>query len=184
MIQLQTLADYYGDKVTQLAAGTLREGGSFSVWRLEDFLADMDLVGTYSRKDFYKITLTFGGPATYHSAGQRLALAPDEPALVFTNTQMPYTWEVPQTADCRGYCCVFTEAFLPAHTYAKPTDWAVFAPTRPAFFRLTPAQTGAFGGLFEKMLTEQGSDYAHKYNLLYHYLMECIHEGLKLDSVA
>lgn len=182
MIQLQTLADYL-DRVPQPSSSGLLGGGSFSVWRLEDFLSDMNLVGVYSRKDFYKITLTTG-PATYHSAGQRLALAAGEPVLVFTNTQVPYFWEVSQLEACRGYCCVFTEAFLPAHTYTKPADWAVFTPERPAFFRLTPRQTASFGDLFEKMLAEQASSYRYKYELLYHYLMECVHEGLKLESVG
>ena len=183
MIHRQTLADYYADKAPLLQPGSLRSGGHFSVWRLEDFLSDIALVGIYSRKDFYKITLTTG-PATYHYADQRMVLEPGQPALVFTNTQVPYTWEVPDTLLCRGHCCVFTEDFLPAHSHLRPADWAVFATDRPAFFRLTPAQTVAFGGLFEKMLAEQHSDYPYKYELLYHYLMECIHGGLKLEPVA
>lgn len=172
----QTLADYYAAALPPPESS--RHPGSFSAWRLEDFLADMDLVGVYSRKDFYKITLTTG-PATYLCADQRLALVPGEPALVFTNTQVPYTWEVPDGA-CQGFCCVFTEDFLPEHTHLRPADWAVFAPDRPAFFRLSAAQQAAFSGIFEKMLAEQDSDYAHKYDLLYHYLMECVHGALKL----
>jgi AraC family transcriptional activator of pobA len=181
MIGLQTLAEFYADRLPLLQPDGLR-GGAFSAWRLEDFLADMALVGVYSRKDFYKITLTTG-PGTYLCADQRLTLAPGEQALVCTNTQVPYTWEVPEAA-CRGYCCVFTEAFLPAHTHLRPADWAVFAPDKPAFFRLTAAQATAFGELFEKMLAEQASNYPYKYELLYHYLMECIHGALKLEPVA
>ncbi|MFD1870845.1 helix-turn-helix transcriptional regulator [Hymenobacter bucti] len=183
MIGLQTLADFYADRVPLLQPGTARGGADFSAWRLEDFLTDMALVGVYSRKDFYKITLTTG-PATYRCADQRLALAPGEQAMVCTNTQVPYTWEVPPDGACRGYCCVFTEGFLPAHTHLRPADWAVFAPDKPAFFRLTAAQAAAFGALFEKMLAEQASAYPYKYELLYHYLMECIHGALKLAPVA
>jgi AraC family transcriptional activator of pobA len=183
MIGLQTLAEFYADRLPLLLPTGLRGGADFSAWRLEDFLSDMTLVGIYSRKDFYKITLT-AGPATYICADQRLVLAPGEQALVCTNTQVPYTWEVPADGACRGYCCVFTEGFLPAHTHLRPADWAVFAPDKPAFFRLTAAQAEAFGGLFEKMLAEQASDYPYKYELLYHYLMECIHGALKLEPVA
>jgi AraC family transcriptional activator of pobA len=183
MIGLQTLAEFYADRLPLLLPTGLRGGADFSAWRLEDFLSDMALVGIYSRKDFYKITLT-AGPATYICADQRLVLAPGEQALVCTNTQVPYTWEVPADGACRGYCCVFTEGFLPAHTHLRPADWAVFAPDKPAFFRLTAAQAAAFGGLFEKMLVEQASDYPYKYELLYHYLMECIHGALKLEPVA
>jgi AraC family transcriptional activator of pobA len=183
MIGLQTLAEFYADRLPLLLPSGLRGGADFSAWRLEDFLSDMALVGIYSRKDFYKITLTTG-PATYICADQRLVLAPGEQALVCTNTQVPYTWEVPADGACRGYCCVFTEGFLPAHTHLRPADWAIFAPDKPAFFRLTAAQATAFGGLFEKMLAEQASDYPYKYELLYHYLMECIHGALKLEPVA
>jgi AraC family transcriptional activator of pobA len=183
MIGLQTLAEFYADRLPLLLPTGLRGGADFSAWRLEDFLSDMALVGIYSRKDFYKITLT-AGPATYICADQRLVLAPGEQALVCTNTQVPYTWDVPADGACRGYCCVFTEGFLPAHTHLRPADWAVFAPDKPAFFRLTAAQATVFGGLFEKMLAEQASDYLYKYELLYHYLMECIHGALKLEPVA
>jgi AraC family transcriptional activator of pobA len=183
MIGLQTLAEFYADRLPLLLPTGLRGGADFSAWRLEDFLSDMALVGIYSRKDFYKITLT-AGPATYICADQRLVLAPGEQALVCTNTQVPYTWEVPADGACRGYCCVFTEGFLPAHTHLRPADWAVFAPDKPAFFRLTAAQATVFGGLFEKMLAEQASDYLYKYELLYHYLIECIHGALKLEPVA
>lgn len=183
MIGLQTLAEFHADRLPLLLPSGLQGGADFSAWRLEDFLSDMALVGIYSRKDFYKITLT-AGPATYICADQRLVLAAGEQALVCTNTQVPYTWEVPEDGACRGYCCVFTEGFLPAHTHLRPADWAVFAPDKPAFFRLTAAQATAFGGLFEKMLAEQASDYPYKYELLYHYLMECIHGALKLEPVA
>ena len=182
MITEQTLAAYYSAALPPPSLAGQRSDGHFSAWRLEDFLADLDLMGVYSRKDFYKITLTTG-PATYLCADQRLALAPGEPALVFTNTQVPYTWEVP-AGGCRGFCCVFTEDFLPEHTHRRPADWAVFAPDRPAFFRLSAAQDEAFRLLFEKMLAEQDSDYTHKYDLLYHYLMECVHGALKLAPAA
>ncbi len=182
MIHQQNLADYR--PAALFPPDGRRTGGYFSAWRLEDFLSDMDLVGVYSRKDFYKITLTVG-PATLPNVcgDQRLALAPGEPALVFTNTQVPYTWEVP-AGGCRGFCCVFTEDFLPDHTHLRPANWTVFSPERPAFFCLSAAQNDFFRLLFEKMLAEQDSDYAHKYELLYHYLMECVHGALKLAPVA
>ena len=180
-LPLQTLSDYYADKVHLLQPGNPRGGGHFTVWRLEDFNTNAELAAYYSRKDFHKVVLTVG-PTTYQYADQHLHLAPGEHALVFTNTQVPYGWQVEQ-GPCRGYCCVFTEAFLPAHTYLRPADWAVFSPAGQTFFRLTAAQVATFGELFEKMLTEQESTYPYKYDLLYHYLMEFIHGGLKLTPV-
>lgn len=179
MIQLQTLADYYADKVPLVSPNSPRREGHFAVWRLEDFATDKELINGYSRKDFYKIVLTLSGDATYHYADQYQVLAAGQPALVFTNTQVPYGWEI-NSMPCRGYCCVFTEDFLPVHTHLRPGDWSVFNPSGQSFFHLTPAEVQPFGQLFEKMLTEQESTYPYKYELLYHQLMECVHGALKL----
>ena len=183
MILQKTLTDYFSDKVSLLQPGSIRGGGHFSAWRLEDFLSDQALVGVYSRKDFYKITLTTG-PSTYHYADQQLVLEAGQPALVFTNTQVPYNWELAPDTLCRGYCCTFTEDFLPAHTHLRPADWSVFATNKPAFFRLSPEQNTAFSSIFHKMLAEQDSDYPYKYAMLYHYMMECIYGALKLEAIA
>jgi AraC family transcriptional activator of pobA len=182
MVQQQKLADYYAHHPAQTPAAAWPSGGHFRAWRLEDFLADFELMGVYSRKDFFKVTLS-AGPSTYHYAHQHLELAPAEPALVFTNTQIPYAWELPTGNTCQGYCCVFTEEFVPTRTSARPADWAVFAPDHPSFFRLTPDQHAGFARLFEQMLAEQDSDYPAKDELLYHYLMTCIHGALKLAPV-
>ncbi|MDF7814014.1 AraC family transcriptional regulator [Hymenobacter sp. YC55] len=182
MIHQQKLADYYAHSVLQAPSADWLKGGHFRAWRLEDFLADFELMGVYSRKDFFKITLSTG-PSTYHYAHQRLGLAPNEPALVFTNTQIPYAWELPEGATCQGYCCVFTEAFVPTLTLVRPADWPVFRPDQPSFFRLTAAQHADFARLFEQMLAEQDSDYSAKDELLYHYLMTCIHGALKLTPI-
>ena len=104
MIHQQTLTDYYADKPLQSPTANWRSRGHFRAWRLEDFLSDFDLMGVYIRKNFFKNTLSVD-PATYHYAHQRLELAPEEIALVFTNTQVPYTWELPEAATCHGYCC-------------------------------------------------------------------------------
>jgi AraC family transcriptional regulator, transcriptional activator of pobA len=179
MPKQQTLADYYADKMPLVVPSSPRSEGHFAVWRLEDFATNEELVSGYSRKDFYKIVLTLTGNATYHYADQHQVLAAGQAALVFTNTQVPYRWEV-DDMPCRGYCCVFTEDFLPAHTHLRPADWSVFTPGGQSFFRLTPAQVQAFSQHFEKMLTEQESTYPYKYELLYHQMMECVHGALKL----
>ena len=175
-IQTQTLADFYTDKVAMRPPGSLRGGGYFTVYRLEDFCADPAPSAAYSRKDFYKIVLTTG-EATYHYAGQHRQLTLGQQALVFTDTQLPYSWDI--HSPCQGYCCLFTQDFLPAHTPLSSAALAIFRAAEP-FFYLTPAQGAAFGDLFGKMLAEQDSAYPHKYELLFHYVMTCAHEALKL----
>ena len=70
MVPQQTLAEFYAAKRRQLLPDSLRSGGHFAVFRLEDFAADTALADAYGRRDFYKM------------------------ALVFTNAQVPYGWEV------------------------------------------------------------------------------------------
>ncbi len=182
MAPTQTLPNFYAAKLHQPLPDRRRGGGHFAVFRLEDFPAETDLAAVYGRRDFYKIMLGTGH-ATYHYGDQQARLAPGEFALVFTNAQVPYGWELHELP-YSGYCCVFTADFLPAHTRLHPTALAVFQPERRPFFLLNAAQTTTFGALFEKMLTEQASDYALKYELLFYYLMECVHGALKLAPAA
>jgi len=182
MAPTQTLPDFYATKLHQSLPDLRRGGGHFAVFRLEDFPAAPDLAAVYGRRDFYKIMLGTGH-ATYHYGAQQARLAPGQHALVFTNAQEPYSWELHELPYA-GYCCVFTQDFLPAHTRLPPTDLAVFQPQSPCFFRLDTGQAAAFGALFEKMLAEQASTYALKDELLFHYLMECVHGALKLAPAA
>ena len=182
MAPTQTLPDFYATKLHQPLPDRRRGGGHFAVFRLEDYPAATDLAAGYGRKDFYKIMLGTGH-ATYHYGDQQARLGPGEHALVFTNALVPYSWEL-HSLPYRGYCCVFTEDFLPAHTRLHPADLAVFQPESHPFFPLDAAQAATFGALFEKMLVEQASDYALKYELLFYYLMECVHGALKLAPPA
>jgi AraC family transcriptional regulator, transcriptional activator of pobA len=154
-------------------------GGYFVAVRLEDLSAEsVSATAIYSRKDFYKISL-INGHASYHYRGQEYLFHSGDWALVFTNRDDPYRWEVHEGACC-GYSCMFTEDFLPLHTYIRPSDWAVFDGGSPSVFKLTDKDKVFFEELFKKMLAEQASDYTHKYDLLFIYLLECIHGSLKL----
>ena len=91
MTKLRTLADYYLDKVPLVAAGgSLRSGGHFAVWHLEDFATDEELINGYSRKNFYQIVLTRNGDATYHYADQHQVLAAPRPSEQSSALPLPY----------------------------------------------------------------------------------------------
>jgi AraC-like DNA-binding protein len=178
MIKQQTLADYvaaYPDQ-TQSAPG----GGHFVAIRLNDF-TDENVKATtiYSRKDFYKISL-LTGDASYFYADKQYTIAPGEYALVFTNSEIPYRWEI-HSGGCDGYACMFTEDFLPIHTYLRPADWEVFGAEAQSVFRLNNEEKERFEALFLKMMDEQESTYQNKYDLLFLYVLECIHGALKLQ---
>lgn len=155
-------------------------GGFFAAVRLEDFSAkSVAATAQYSRKDFYKISL-ITGHTSYFYHGKEYRLNGKEWALVFTNREIPYRWEVHEGV-CKGYACMFTEDFLPLHTHLRPADWAVFNGSAQSVFKLDTKTKAAFTSLFEKMLNEQASNYVHKYDLLFLYVLECIHGALKLE---
>ena len=179
MIQQQTLADYSSNLSGDIT-NDRRNGGHFAAVKLDDF-SEKSLKSTtvYSRKDFYKISL-ITGHATYHYRDREYFVEPNTCALIFTNRDVPYRWEV-HNGSCSGYSCMFTEDFLPMHTYQRPTDWTVFDADAQSVFLLTLQEKEKFITLFQKMISEQKSSYQHKYDLLFLYVLECIHEALKLS---
>lgn len=178
MVQQQTLADYSSTLSDDISKNR-QSGGHFAAVRLDDFSAEsLKSTTIYSRKDFYKISL-ITGHATYHYRDREYLLEAGKCALVFTNRDVPYRWEV-HSGSCSGYSCMFTEDFLPMHTYLRPTDWTVFDAEAQSVFQLDPSEREKFTRLFQKMIDEQASTYLHKYDLLFLYVLECIHEALKL----
>ncbi|OKS86733.1 helix-turn-helix domain-containing protein [Mucilaginibacter polytrichastri] len=159
------------------------KGGHFVAVHLEDFSAEsVAATAIYSRKDFYKISL-INGNTSYFYRGQEYVFNVDDWALVFTNRDDPYRWDVHEGV-CNGYACMFTEDFLPLHTHIRPTDWAVFNGNAQSVFKLAEADKVFFEKLFIKMINEQAANYVHKYDLLFLYVLECIHGALKLEPEA
>ena len=178
MVQ-QTISDYTSS-IPEDVIDKQRNGGYFAAVRLDDFSAESLAATTvYSRKDFYKISLITGN-ATYYYRDREYTLSEGGCALVFTNRDVPYRWEV-HDGLCSGYSCMFTEDFLPLHTHRRPADWEVFNAGTQSVFQLNDVDKEKFITLFKKMLEEQASSYPHKYDLLFLYVLECIHEAQKLE---
>lgn len=155
-------------------------GGYFTVAHLGEFSKEsLDATSKYSRKDFYKISL-ITGDASYFYQGMEYRNKKDEWSLVFTNCEVPYRWEVHDGA-CNGYACMFTEDFMPLHTFLRPADLIVFKNEGQSVFKLNEKEVIQFKVIFEKMFEEQSSSYINKYDLLFLYVLECIHAALKLQ---
>lgn len=182
MVHQQTLADYVKPLPNTNGYDHLN-GGNFAAIRLDDFSAE-NLAATtiYSRKDFYKISL-ITGDATYYYREKTHLVIPGDCVLVVTNRETPYRWQIHSGA-CSGYSCMFTEDFLPLHTYLRPADMAVFNDDAYSFLKLGQQDKIVFEALFQKMIAEQASGYEHKYQLLFLYVLECIHTALKLKPDA
>jgi AraC family transcriptional activator of pobA len=178
MIEQQKLNDY----VTSFPdIGRHPAGGHFVTVRLDDFSAEsVKATQVYSRKDFYKISL-ITGHATYYYHDRKYEINAGDFALIFTNSEIPYRWEIHNGA-CSGYACMFTNDFLPMHTYHRPADWKVFGTESQSVFMLSEEQKQLFETLLLKMMEEQQSAYENKYELLFLYVLECIHKALQLQS--
>ncbi|QHV94225.1 helix-turn-helix domain-containing protein [Spirosoma endbachense] len=132
----------------------------------------------YSRKDFYKISLT-SGKYIFHYADK--SFETDEPILFFGNPRIPYSCEI-ITPTMDGYACLFTDDFL------KVSDRSESLLQSPLFklggtpiLTLDTEQKDTIATIFQKMLVEQDSDYAFKDELIRNYLNLIIHEALKIQ---
>ncbi|RIV17914.1 AraC family transcriptional regulator [Fibrisoma montanum] len=176
MTKHQNIADFAPSQ----AATSPPVSGTIAVIRLDDLSAEsVAATAVYTRKDFYKISL-ITGHATYHYRDQSYRVEPGQCALVFTNQETPYRWEV-HSGSCSGYACLFTADFLPMHTHLRPANLLVFDADRQSVYQLAPQEKETFTALFLKMLAEQDSDYVGKHQLLFLYVLECIHQALKLQ---
>src|SRR3954470_6002422 len=77
----------------------------FKVYEVDD---DANTGHTYSRKDFYKISITTG-KFIFHYADK--SLETDKTFLFFGNPHVPYSCEVVSPKH-HGYTCLFSEDFL------------------------------------------------------------------------
>ncbi|GAB4016457.1 response regulator transcription factor [Spirosoma migulaei] len=132
----------------------------------------------YSRKDFYKISLT-SGKYVFHYADR--SFETNEPILFFGNPRIPYSCEI-ITPTIDGYACLFTEDFL------KLSDRSESLLQSPLFklggtpiLTLHKEQKDTIAIIFNKMVAEQDSDYVFKDELIRNYINLIIHEALKLQ---
>ena len=135
-------------------------------------------VPTYSRRDFYKICLVTSR-ARIHYADRSIEL--DGTFLFFGNPLIPYSTEVLSDQQL-SYACLFTEDFL------KPSDRTDSLQESPLFkiggtpvLSVNNEQKEYLTSIFEKMLTEQDTDYAFKHDLIRNHLNLVIHEALKMQ---
>jgi AraC-like DNA-binding protein len=133
---------------------------------------------SYSRKDFYKISLT-SGSYVFHYADR--SFETDQTILFFGNPRIPYSCEVLKPSE-DGYACLFTEDFLKV---SERTESLLHSPLfqfggTPILF-LDQVQTESITAIFHKMVAEQETDYVFKDEMIRTYIQLVIHEALKLQ---
>jgi AraC family transcriptional activator of pobA len=132
----------------------------------------------YNRKDFFKISLNTG-KYIFHYADR--SFETDGTILFFGNPRIPYSCDVVSPIN-EGYACLFTEDFL------KLSDRSESLLQSPLFkiggtpiLQLNNDQKENIAAIFQKMITEQGSDYVFKDDLIRNYIHLLAHEALKLQ---
>jgi AraC family transcriptional activator of pobA len=133
---------------------------------------------SYSRKDFYKISIT-SGQYVFHYADR--SFETDQTILFFGNPHIPYSCEIIKPSP-DGYACLFTEDFL---KLSERTESLLQSPLfkigGTPILSLDNVQKQATSDIFKKMIAEQDSKYAFKDELIRNYLNLIIHEALKMQ---
>jgi AraC-like DNA-binding protein len=176
MKQFESLQDFYNDKPWFKSLDfelNNFKSGHFNVFKRDSCA----VITSYSRRDFYKISLILG-KGKIHYADKWISI--DKPALFFSNPLVPYSWEAESVLQ-EGWFCLFTEDFVQtsdrngllqeSNLFSIGSDPVIFVDTK---------QQEEIAAIFCKMQAEIISDYPHKYSLLLSYLHLIIHQGIKM----
>lgn len=143
-----------------------------------EIASSVNPVPTYNRRDFYKICLSFGH-ILIHYADRTVEL--DGAYLFFGNPRIPYATEL-LSKEQTGYSCLFTEEFIKAGDRSESMQQSpLFKIGGTPVFVLTPDQAAFISRIFQKMLSEQATDYSFKSNLMRTYIQLLTHEALQMQ---
>ena len=149
------------------------EAGHFNVFSRTNLCSR---VIPYNRRDFYKVSLIIGTGVLNYA---HKAIEIDRNALLFSNPNIPYSWE-PVSKKQEGYFCLFTTEFITNNRSINLIEHPLFKVGGDPVYFLNEEETNFLSDTFEKMLVEIDSDYIYKYDLLRNYLDIVIHQALKL----
>jgi AraC-like DNA-binding protein len=147
----------------------------FKAFQIEDDCSD---TRTYSRKDFYKICLTTGESKIHYSDK---TFEQEGTILFFGNPHIPYSWETISTTYV-GYTILFSAEFFKNSERSESLQQSSFFKIGGTpILKITTKQRDFLNTVFQKMITEQESDYTHKDELIRNYISLIIHESLKME---
>lgn len=133
----------------------------------------------FSRRDFYTICL-LTGPYQVQRADQE---NDRDGTYLFFGSPPSASLSKGVAARQTGYACRFTEEFFKESGPAlQSAHWSLLQNHAPRAFSLPADQAAYLTGVFQKMLTEQGTEYLFKQELLRSYLQLVLHEALRLRT--
>lgn len=175
MTKVETIEQFYKRKFDWVPNNLRNEMGHFNVFRLDPYVGANAKPVPYSRRDFYKITITLGSGNVYYADKMYEV---KQQALTFSNPQIPYKWEHLDTLT-GGVFCIFDQHFF--HQFGNLNQYAVYQPGGNRVFELSDEQLQKVSPIFQRMFEELESDYTHKYDVLRTLVLELIHFALKMQ---
>ncbi|MXV14557.1 helix-turn-helix domain-containing protein [Hufsiella ginkgonis] len=147
--------------------------GHFNVFRRSGFCSVNP--SPYNRRDYYKISFIIGTGTLYYQERQ---IEINGKALLFTNPEIPYSWEACSEKQS-GFFCLFTENFIRKRNDDVRDLLLLKTRDNPVIF-LEDKDLDTFNHLFSQMMREMDAAYSYKYDLQRNYLGLIFHEALKL----
>jgi len=147
----------------------------FKAFQIE---SDSNDTRNYSRKEFYKICLTTGKSKIHYSDK---TFEQEGTILFFGNPHIPYSWETISTTYV-GYTILFSAEFFKNSERSESLQQSSFFKIGGTpVLKITSEQRDFLDTIFQKMITEQESDYVYKDELIRNYISLIIHESLKME---
>lgn len=175
MEKLQSIEEFYKEKISWMPDSLKKEIGHFNVFKLDEYVGRTCKPFPYSRKDYFKISFIIGKNRV-HYADKVIEI--EHQALLFANPKIPYNWE--QLDDNQsGFFCVFTEAFF--YQFGNLKDYPVFKPNATPIFSILDKDIEAVTTIYLKMFEEIRSGYTYKYDVLRNLVFELIHIAMKMQ---
>lgn len=139
-------------------------------------------LSSYTRKNFYKISLILKGTSYLLYANRGIEI--NKPALVFTNPLVPFSWEG-VASEQQGYFCVFMEDFIRVNDHmGYLQDSPLFRAGGDPVYLLDDTQAGYLHSIFSRMLTEFDSAYVYKQDVIRSQINLIIHEAVKMQPAS
>jgi AraC family transcriptional regulator, transcriptional activator of pobA len=136
---------------------------------------------SFSRRDFYKISLVTKGSPYSLRYGSLDEIKIDRPALILMNPVVPYAWSVPErTVETEGFFCVFNDEFIRSGAHLSGVAHRLFATQQSPVHFPDRAAEQFLTGLFARMRIEADMDYADKDDLFRSHLSLVFHEAAQM----
>jgi AraC-like DNA-binding protein len=147
-------------------------------FKVYEVKSGVNAVPSYNRRDFYKICINTGRNIIHYADK---GIETEGTILFFGNPHIPYSWEI-ISSSYNGYACVFTEDFLKTYDRSDSLQQSpLFKIGGTPIFSLNNQQKDFITTNFQKMLSEQNTDYIFKDDLIRNHINLIIHEALKMQ---